>query len=157
MRRNHHKTIWFASTALVVVGVIALLIANRSSVRLQVVTVHRSSSLPKACCEISNRGNEPIELTIHSIDQSPFCQRLLRTPFSWRTVLNPLDWRSAFSWKPSGFGMECGIDAQTKVLAPGETFPFSVLLLETNRPIRFAINYRIGKSNYTASSQTVFP
>ncbi len=141
----------------VVVGCLAVgfLVVKRPPVKLRVVSVQRVSGSATARCEISNRGDKPIELTIHSIDQTPFYNRLERPAFSWRRVLS--EWRSAVSWRPVGWDMECGIDAQEKILVPGQTFPFTASIIDTSRPIRLAVSYRMGGAGFTAFSQTIHP
>ena len=135
---------------------VAIFAIKRPPVTLKVVSVERGSDTPTAHCEIRNRGDRPIELTLHSIDQRPFFHRLERPFFSWRGIRD-LGLRKAISWREVGWDMECGIDAEARTLAPGETFPFTASIIDTSQPIRIAIRYRIGHSNFTASSQTIFP
>ena len=157
MRTARRKIIWFASAALVVAVAVAFAAAKHPPVSLSVISVQRASDSPTAHCEISNRGGRPIELSIHSIGQRPFYHRLQRPPFAWRGVLSRLDWRSAFSWRPVGWDMECGIDAETKILAPGESFPFTASIIDTSRPIRIAVSYRMDGADFTAASKTIYP
>jgi hypothetical protein len=156
MRSYRRKFIWVV-TAVVVgcVVAVAFLIVPRRPVTLRIVSVQLVSGSPTARCEISNRRNKPIVLTIHSIDQTPFYNRLQRPAFSWRRVLS--DWRSAVSWRPVGWDMECGIDAQEKILVPGQTFLFTASIIDTSQPIRLAVSYRFGGADFTASSPPILP
>ena len=157
MRATRRKFIWFVSAAIAGGIAVALLVVKRPPVTLSVISVQRASGSPTARCEIRNQGDRPIELTIHSIGQRPFYNRLQRPAFSWRRVVFDLDWRSAISWRPVGWDMECGIDAAAKVLAPGQTFPFTASIIDTSQPIRLAVSYRLDGADFTASSQTIRP
>ena len=95
-----------------------------------------------ACCEIQNRGDKPIELTVHSIDDKPFFHRLQRLRGSWEQV---------------GWDMECGIDAEKRSLAPGQTLSFAASIIDTSQPIRIELGYRIDGGDYTVSSKTIIP
>jgi hypothetical protein len=142
MRPTYRKFIWFAP-AVVAIGIaLAFVLIKRPAVTLSVISVQRAPGSPTAHCEISNRGDRPVELTIHSIDQTPFYHRLERSGTSWRRVL---------------WDMECGIDAEAKILAPGQTFPFTASIIDTNQPIRLAVSYRLDGADFTASSRTIFP
>lgn len=136
------KFIWFGS-AVVAVGItLACVFIKHPAVAFSVISVQRTSASPSVRCEISNRGSKPVELTIHSLDGRPFYHRLEWSGTSWRRVL---------------WDAECGIDAQTKILSPGETFPFSASIIDTTQPIRLAVNYRVDGADLTASSTTIFP
>jgi len=142
MHPTARKFMWFIS-AVVAVGItLACVLIKRPAVALSVISVQRTSGSPTVRCEISNRGDRPAELTIHSIDQTPFYHRLERSGTSWRRVL---------------WDMECGIDAQTRILSPGQTFPFTASIIDTSQPIRLAVNYRLDGADLTASSKTIFP
>jgi len=134
----------------------AFTLAKKPIVALNVVSVQRTSRSPTARCEISNHGEKPIELTIHCIDQTPFYHRLERSFFSWRGIVD-LGLRKAISWHPVGWDIECGVDAETRILAPGQTFPFTASIIDTSRPIRLAVNYRLDGVDFTVSSQTIRP
>ena len=155
MRTPHRKFVWFISAAFAGSIAVALFASKHPPVTLSVVSVQSTSGSPKAQCVISNQGDRPIEFTIHSLGDVPFYHRLQRPPLSLRRVLS--DWRSAVSWRPVGWDMECGIDAETRVLAPGQTFPFTASIIDTSRPIRLAVSYRLDGSNFTASSRTIYP
>ncbi len=142
MRTSRHKLIWFIPTVVAAGIVVAFIVVKRPTVTLSVISVQRASGSPTARCEIRNRGDTAIEFTIHSMDQTPFYHRLERSGTSWRRVL---------------WDMECGIDAQTRVLAPGQTFPFNASIVDTSQPIRLAVSYRLDGSDFIASSQTIFP
>ena len=142
MRPRHRKFIWFAAVVVAAGIALAFVLIKRPAVTLSVISVQGASDSPTAYCEISNRGNRPVELTIHSIDHTPFYSRLERSGMSWHRVL---------------WDMECGIDAETKVLAPGQTFPFTASIITTSRPIRLAVRYRLDGADFTASSRTIFP
>jgi hypothetical protein len=133
---------WFIP-AVVAVGIAVACVPIKSpTVTLSVIAVQRASGSPTARCEISNRGDRPVELSVHSIDQTPFYQRLERSGASWRRVL---------------WDMECGIDAQTRILSPGQTFPFTASIIDTGQPIRLAVIYRLDGAELTASSKTISP
>src|SRR5689334_11736349 len=110
MEHTAHKLMWFIPAVVAVSLALACVPIKRPTVTLRVISVQRASGSPTVRCEISNRGDRAVELTIHSIDQTPFYHRLERSGTSWRPVL---------------WDMECGIDAQTRMLSPGQTFPFT--------------------------------
>jgi len=140
MHPTARKFMWFIP-AVVAVGIaLACVLIKRPTVTLGVISVQRASDSVR--CEISNRGDRPVELTIHSINQRPFYHRLEWSGTSWRRVL---------------WDMECGIDAQTKILSPGQTFPFTASIIDTSQPIRLAVSYRLDGADLTASSKTIFP
>lgn len=136
------KLTWFIP-AVVAAGVTAAcVLMKRPAVTLSVGSVQRDSGCPTVRCEIRNRGARPVELTIHSIDQRPFYHRLERSGTSWRPVL---------------WDMECGIDAQTRILSPGQTFQFTASIIDTSQPIRLAVSYRLDGADLTVSSKTIVP
>jgi hypothetical protein len=156
MRPSRRKLIGVIS-AVVALGIAAACIVPKSpTVSLNVISVQHTPGSPTARCEISNRGEKPIELTVHSIGQTPFCHRLERPFFSWRGIRD-LGLRTAISWRRVGWDMECGIDAEARSLAPGETFTFTASIIDTSQPIRLAVSYRLGGADFTASSQTIRP
>jgi hypothetical protein len=142
MHPTARKFMWFIPAVAAVGIAFACVHIKRPGVTLSVLSVQRASGSPTARCEIRNRGDKPVELTIHSIDQRPFYHRMERLGTSWYRVL---------------WDMECGIDAQTKILAPGQTFPFTASIIETNRPVRLAVSYRLNGADLTASSETILP
>jgi hypothetical protein len=141
MHPTARKFTWFIPAVIAGIALACVLIGC-PTVTLSVISVQRASGSPTVRCEISNQGDRPVELTIHSIDQSPFYHRLERSGTSWRRVL---------------WDMECGIDAQTKILSPGQTFPFTASIIDTSQPIRLAVNYRLDGADLIASSKTIFP
>jgi hypothetical protein len=151
-----HKFVWFVLPVAVLGIAAAYLIISRPAVTLSVISVQRTSGSPTARCEIRNRGTRPIELTIHSLGQTPFYHRLERPFFSWRGMRD-LGLRKAISWRPVGWDVECGIDAEARSLAPGEAFPFTASIIDTSQPIRLAVSYRLDGADFTASSQTIHP
>ncbi len=153
---SRRKLIWLLPGMIAVGVAVACALPESPAVTLNVISVQRALGSQTARCEISTRGHKPIELTIHSIDQRPFYHRLERPFFSWRGIRD-LGLRKAISWRRVLWDMECGIDAQTKVLAPGHTFPFTASLIDTSQPIRLAVNYRLDGADLTASSPTIRP
>jgi hypothetical protein len=155
MRPSRRKLIWLIS-AVIAVGIAAACILTRTpTVTLNVVSVQRVSGDLAARCEIRNRGDKPIELTIHSIGHKPFYDRLQRPFFSWRGI-RELGLRKAISWRAIG-GIECGLDAAPRSLAPGETFSFTASIFHASQPTRLAVIYRLDGADFTASSQTIHP
>ena len=143
MHPTRRKLIWFVAAMVVVCGAIACVLVLRPDVTLSVISVQRGSDSPTARCEIRNRGSRPIELTIHSLGHTPFYSRLERRGMSWRPVV---------------WDMECGIDAETKLLAPGQALPFTASIIDTSQPIRLVVSYRLDGTNIlTASSETIVP
>jgi hypothetical protein len=154
MRPSRRNVICLISA---MVGVAAACTLIKSpTVTLNVVSVQRISGSPTARCEISNRGEKPIELTLHSISRTPFYHRLERPFFSWRGIVD-LGLRKAISWHPVGWDIECGIDAETRILAPGQTFPFTASIIDTSQPIRLAVSYRLDGADFIVPSPTIRP
>ena len=144
-------------SAVVASGIVAAcMLVKGPTVTLNVISVQRASASPTARCEISNRGEKPIELAIHSNKRTPFYHRLERPFFSWRGIVD-LGLRKAISWHPVGWDIECGVDAQTRILAPAQTFPFTASIIDTSQPIRLAVSYRLDGADYTVPSQTIRP
>jgi hypothetical protein len=141
MRPSRRKLIWFIPAA-IAAGIAAAILIKRPAVTLSVISVQRASGSPTARCEIRNHGEKPIEFTIHSLGQTPFYHRLERSGVSWRRVL---------------WDMECGIDAETRVLAPGQTFPFIASIIDASQPIRLAVSYQLDGADFTACSETIHP
>jgi len=141
MRASRRKLIWFV-LAVITAGIAAAVLVKRPVVTLRVLSVERASGSPEARCEIRNRGQKPIEFTIHSLRQTPFYYRLERSGATWRRVL---------------WDMECGIDAQTRVLAPGQVFPFTASIIDTSQPIRLAVTYQLDGADFAACSEAIHP
>lgn len=155
MPTRRRKFVWFISAAVAGTIAVALFASKHRPVTLSVISVQSASGSPKAQCVINNQSDRPIELTIHSRGNAPFYHRLERPPFSMRRLLS--DWKSAVSWRPVGWDMECGIDAETGVLAPGQALPFTASIIDTSQPIRLALRYRMDGVDYTVSSKTIVP
>jgi len=156
MRPSRRKLIWLIP-AVVTGGIAAACILTKSpTVTLNVISVQHVSGSPTARCEISNRGDKPIELTVHSIDRTPFYHRLERPFFSWRGIRD-LGLQKAISWRRVVWDVQCGIDAEARKLAPGETLPFTASIIDTSQPIRLAVSYRLNGADFSVSSQTMCP
>jgi hypothetical protein len=156
MPSSRRILIWLAPAVVAAAIAAAPILINRPTVTLSVISVQRVSGSPTAHCEISNRGDKPVELTIHSIDRTPFYHRLERPFFSWPGICH-LGLRNAMSWRRVIWDMECGIDAKAWSLAPGETFPFTASIIDTSQPVRLAVSYQLDGVEFTASSQTIRP
>jgi len=156
MLRSRGKLIWFFSGGVAVAVAASCILVRRPAVALNVISVQRVPGSPTARCEISNRGDKPIELAIHSIDRTPFYDSLERPFLSWRGV-----WyfgvRKAFAWRPTIGSIECGIDAKARSLGPGETLPFTATIFNSSQPVRLAVRYRLDGADFTASSKTINP
>jgi len=142
MSSTLRKFIWFTPIIAAFGIAVAFAVLDRSSVALEVISVQSQSGSPVARCEIQNRGDRSIELSIHSIDQTPFYYRLERSGRSWRRVL---------------WDTECGIDLEHKLLAPGQVFPFTAHIIDSTQPTRLALNYRLDGVDYTVSTKTIVP
>ena len=142
MRSPLRKFILFALIVATCGIAVAFVVHDRSPVALAVVSMEGPSDSPVARCEIRNRGDKPIEFTINSIDQRPCYHRLEWSGRSWRRVL----------WVA-----ECGMDAQARILSPGQTFSFTASIIDTSQPIRLAVSYRLDGADLTASSKTIYP
>jgi len=142
MHPTARKFMWFIPAVAALGITLACVVIKRPAVTLNIISVQRAPGSQTVRCEIRNRGDKPVELTIHSIDRRLFYHRLERSGTSWRRVL---------------WDMECGIDAQTRILSTGQTCPFTASLIDTSQPIRVAVNYRLGGADFTASSKTIYP
>jgi hypothetical protein len=115
---------------------------SRSPVTLKVTARQGNAQGRGAFCEIQNSGYRPVELWVHSLDHQPFYHRLQRLDGTWR---------------PVGWDIECGLDAQSRFLAPAETLRFIASLIDTSQPIRIALNYRLDGVDYAVSTKTIVP
>ena len=156
MRPSRRKLIWLFSVGVAVAIAAPCILIRRPTVTLNVISVEHVLGSPTARCEISNRGDKPIELTIHSIDRTPFYDRLERPFLSWRGICY-FGVRKAFAWRPAIGSIACGIDAEARTLAPGETFPFTASIFNSSQPVRFMVSYRLDGAEFTAPSQTIRP
>jgi len=153
MHSLRRKFIGLASAVLAGGVAIALIASQRpAAVTLNVVSVERSSSSSIAHCEIRNRGDQPVVLTIHTFGKNLFFHRLERPFYSWQGIREFGFWK-AISWRRKGC-LECGIDAEAKAIAPGETFPFTASITDP-APFRIAVDYQTAGSNFTMVSETI--
>ena len=152
------RCILFWLIPIVVAGAIAAapILVKRPTVILSVVSVQLASGSPTARCKIINSGDRPIELAMHSLSHTPFYHRLERPFFSWRGIRD-LGWREAISWRRVVWDTECGIDAESRSLGPGETLPFTASIIDTSQPVRLAVSYRMDGADFTASSRVIRP
>lgn len=160
MRSTRRNFVWLAAAVAVAAGLVIatqIIAITRQPVTVRVASVERSSGSISARCEMRNRGGKAIEFTMHRLDETPFYEILERGDISWHSVLSNLDFRSFNSWHPAGWDAQCGIDAETRILAPGQTLSFTTFIAYIYRPIRVAVNYRAGGADFVASSRTIRP
>jgi hypothetical protein len=142
MHTRLRKFMWLTPIVGCVGIAAAFAIFGHSTVVFMVTSVQRESDGPVARCQIQNRGDRPIELRIHTFSHTPCYHHLERSGGSWRRVL----WDAC-----------CGMDLESKMLAPGQNLSFTAPIIDTNRPTRLALSYRRDGADYTATTKTIAP